>query len=341
MPDVSDQRIHPGAGRAWWHVSRTGLFFGAAYFLTSMAPSLLPRTWYYQGLISGLCAVAGYALGVFVAWVVRRVARLIDLRVTVSGEARHWLLVAAPVFGAVAVLGLTVANVRSQARTAAFVQLTPLDPLDWALALALAAVVAVLFLAVARGLRGATHQARRGGRPRAAQDDRHRHRRRRRGPRDGVGDRQRPLPPWHAGLRGRRGAGQHRADRSCRPDVAAAVRQPGLARAVGQPRLPGPDVRHERADGRADLRRDRPRRDRADPRLRRAHAGPLGRRRRRRRRRGACSAPRPSTVRCSRSSRRRAPAGSTTGRPSPSSTSATATARSPRCSTPTCPARCR
>ena len=158
MPDVSDQRIRPGAGRAWWHVSRTGLFFGAAYFLTSMAPSLLPRTWYYQGLISGLCAVAGYALGVFVAWVVRRVARLIDLRVTVSGEARHWLLVAAPVFGAVAVLGLTVANVRSQARTAAVVRLTPLDPIDWALALALAAVVAVLFLAVARGLRGATHQ---------------------------------------------------------------------------------------------------------------------------------------------------------------------------------------
>jgi uncharacterized membrane protein len=158
MPDVPDQRIRPGAGRAWWHVSRTGLFFGAAYFLTSMAPSLLPRTWYYQGLISGLCAVAGYALGVFVAWVVRRVARLIDLRVTVSGEARHWLLVAAPVFGAVAVLGLTVANVRSQARTAAFVQLTPLDPFDWALALALAAVVCVLFLAVARGLRGATHQ---------------------------------------------------------------------------------------------------------------------------------------------------------------------------------------
>jgi uncharacterized membrane protein len=158
MPDESDQRSRPGAGRAWWHVSRTGLFFGAAYFLTSMAPSLLPRTWYYQGLISGLCAVAGYALGVFVAWVVRGVARLIDLRVTVSGEARHWLLVAAPVFGAVAVLGLTVANVRSQARTAAFVELTPLHPLDWAMALALAAVVAILLLAVGRGLRGATHQ---------------------------------------------------------------------------------------------------------------------------------------------------------------------------------------
>src|SRR6476620_10615887 len=145
MPDVSDQRIQPGASRAWWHVSRTGLFFGAAYFLTSMAPSLLPRTWYYQGIISGLCAAVGYALGVTVAWLVRAVARVIDLKVMVSGEARHWLLVAAPVFGAVAVLGLTVANVRAQARTAAVVGLAPLDPVDWALALALATVIAVVF----------------------------------------------------------------------------------------------------------------------------------------------------------------------------------------------------
>ena len=158
MSQASDPRSPDRAGRPWWHLSRTGLFFGAAYFLTAMSPSLLPRTWYYQGLISGLCAVAGYALGVAVAWVVRTVARLVDLRVTVSGDARHWLLVAAPVFGAVAVLGLTVANVRAQARTAEFVRLAPLDPVDWALALALATVIAVLFLAIARGLRSATHQ---------------------------------------------------------------------------------------------------------------------------------------------------------------------------------------
>ena len=157
MPDATRLRIHGSGDRRWWHLSRTGLLFGAAYFLTSMAPSLLPRTWYYQGLISGLCAAVGYGLGVFVAWLVRTVARLVDLRVTVSGEARHWLVVAGPVFGGVAVLGLTVANVRSQARTAAVVGLTPLTPLDWALALALATLVAVLFLGLARGLRGATH----------------------------------------------------------------------------------------------------------------------------------------------------------------------------------------
>ncbi len=142
----------------WWHVSRAGLFFGAAYFLISMSPSLLPRTWYYQGMISGLCAALGYAIGVLLSWVVRKVSRLIDLRVTVSGEARHWLLVAAPLFAAVAVLGVTVANVRSQARTAGVVHLEPLEPADWAMALVLATVILVLLIAIARGLRAMTHR---------------------------------------------------------------------------------------------------------------------------------------------------------------------------------------
>jgi uncharacterized membrane protein len=153
---VRDATLELRRGRRWWHLSRTGLLFGAGFFLISMSPSLLPRTWYYQGFISGICAAVGYALGVLVAWLVRTVARLIDLQVHVSGEARHWLLVAAPVFGAVAVIGITVSNVRSQARTAAFVRLEPLHPLDWVGALVLATGIAVLFLVIARGLRRAT-----------------------------------------------------------------------------------------------------------------------------------------------------------------------------------------
>jgi uncharacterized membrane protein len=156
MPPSRDL-LHQGRPH-WWHLSRTGLFFGAVYFLISMSPSLLPRTWYYQGLISGLCAALGYAIGVLLAWVVRTVSRLIDLRVTVSGEARHWLLVAAPLFAAVAVVGVTVANVRSQARTAGVVRLEPLHPVDWAMALLLAAGILVLLIAIARGLRAMTRR---------------------------------------------------------------------------------------------------------------------------------------------------------------------------------------
>ena len=154
MPDATGEQRRV---RRWWHLSRTGLLFGAGFFLISMSPSLLPRTWYYQGFISGLCAAVGYALGVLVAWLVRTVARLVDLKVHVSGAARHWILVAAPVFGAVAVIGITVSNVRAQASTAAVVRLEPLHPVDWVGALALAATIAVALLVIARGLRSMTH----------------------------------------------------------------------------------------------------------------------------------------------------------------------------------------
>lgn len=142
----------------WWHFSGAGLFFAATYFLISMSPSLLPRTWYYQGFISGLCAALGYGLGALLAWGARHVARLVRLRVSISPEAGNVLRVALPIFAAVAVLGFTVANVRSQARTAAKVHLSPLHPLDWVGAIALAVVMAAALLGLARLLRRATHR---------------------------------------------------------------------------------------------------------------------------------------------------------------------------------------
>ncbi len=142
----------------WWHLSGSGLFFAAAYFLISTSPSLLPRTWYYQGLISGLCAGAGYGLGVVLAWVARRVARLVDLRITVSRDTAQFLRVAWPVVAAVAVVAVTASNVRSQGRTAEFVRLSPLRPVDWLGAILLALAIAVLILSIARGLRRATHR---------------------------------------------------------------------------------------------------------------------------------------------------------------------------------------
>ncbi len=153
MVDVS---VVPRAGRRGWHLSRLGLVLGAAYVLISMSPSLLPRTWYYQGLITGLCAAAGYGLGVVLAWVGRHVSRLASLHVTISSEAAHWFRVALPLVTAAAVVGITVSNVRSQARTAAVVRLTPLEPLDWLGAMTTALLVAVLLVGAVRGLGRAT-----------------------------------------------------------------------------------------------------------------------------------------------------------------------------------------
>lgn len=147
----------PGLTR-WWHLSSIGLLFAAAYFLISWSPSLLPRTWYFQGFVSGLSAVAGYALGVLVAWVLTRIGALLHLRVLIRREAAVFLRAAAYVFGAVFVVGLTVANADNQARTAALVHLAPLRPIDWVGAVALALGIMIAVLALARGLRRLTRR---------------------------------------------------------------------------------------------------------------------------------------------------------------------------------------
>ena len=87
--------------------STAGLFLAAALFLVSTSPSLLPRTWYYQGLVSGICAATGYALGVLMAWAGQRLARLLDLSVSIGRTAGRVLRRAAYVVAAVAVVVIT------------------------------------------------------------------------------------------------------------------------------------------------------------------------------------------------------------------------------------------
>ncbi|MDI9901984.1 alpha/beta-hydrolase family protein [Rhodococcus sp. IEGM 1409] len=49
-----------------------GLAFALVFFTWSMSPSLLPRAWYLQGVATGISLAMGYALGVTVAWMIRK-----------------------------------------------------------------------------------------------------------------------------------------------------------------------------------------------------------------------------------------------------------------------------
>lgn len=53
-------------------LSFSGLTFGWLFFLFSLTPSLLPRSWQAQGLVSGTALAQGYGLGVVIAWTGRR-----------------------------------------------------------------------------------------------------------------------------------------------------------------------------------------------------------------------------------------------------------------------------
>ncbi|MFA9438777.1 alpha/beta hydrolase [Uliginosibacterium sp. sgz301328] len=49
-------------------LSHTGLIFGALFFAASITPSLVPRAYVEQGILSGFCFAVGYSVGVFLRW---------------------------------------------------------------------------------------------------------------------------------------------------------------------------------------------------------------------------------------------------------------------------------
>lgn len=51
--------------------SLAGLAGALAFYCLSLTPSLLPRVWYLQALMSGITMVLGYAVGCFLGWVPR------------------------------------------------------------------------------------------------------------------------------------------------------------------------------------------------------------------------------------------------------------------------------
>jgi len=144
--------------RGWRSYSTSGLVLAASMFLVSTSPSLLPRTWYYQGLVSGICAATGYGLGVLLASVARGAARLLELRMSIGSTAGQVLRRAAYLVGTVTVVAITTLNVRAQARTASLVGMRPPGPADWPRAVAVAVGLAALLVGLARLLRWLTQR---------------------------------------------------------------------------------------------------------------------------------------------------------------------------------------
>ena len=54
--------------RLWRSFSTVGLLLGTLFFAFSLTPSLLPRDWSVQGVLSGASAAAGYGIGALFDW---------------------------------------------------------------------------------------------------------------------------------------------------------------------------------------------------------------------------------------------------------------------------------
>ena len=128
--------------------SPVGLAVAVAFFCGSLTPSLVPRSWPYQALISGLSLATGYAFGALLGWFGRRIG--IRPRWSEQIRRRGWLAFAVVSLGAIALYMVLGARWQSEIRA---VFGMPDVPPAFVLILFVAIAVALLMLAVARGLR--------------------------------------------------------------------------------------------------------------------------------------------------------------------------------------------
>ncbi|MGO1241805.1 MAG: alpha/beta-hydrolase N-terminal domain-containing protein, partial [Cellulosimicrobium funkei] len=90
---VDEERPRHGAWGRWLRrFSATGLVVALAWFCPSFTPSLIPRAWYYQAVISGVSAVGGYAVGALVEWFAVKVG--LRIRWTARASRIAWWVLA-------------------------------------------------------------------------------------------------------------------------------------------------------------------------------------------------------------------------------------------------------
>ena len=73
IPPTAEEPGTPRRGWRWrllhrWHYTFVGVIGAVTFFCLSLTPSLLPRGFVLQGLLSGITAAIGYGLGVLLVW---------------------------------------------------------------------------------------------------------------------------------------------------------------------------------------------------------------------------------------------------------------------------------
>lgn len=134
--------------RRTWSLHPLGLTLGVGLAALACTPTLIPRTGFFQGLVSGVMLAAGYLLGVMVA----RAARpLVRRRPSPVVRGVGWVLLAM-LLAPVVVLAL-LDGFRTQVAQAALLGVRPPTVLSWLVAVPVAVVVLAVLVAVVRGVR--------------------------------------------------------------------------------------------------------------------------------------------------------------------------------------------
>lgn len=97
----------------------SGIAFGALFFCWSLTPSLLPRGWLFQGIVSGITAAIGYGVGVAVGWILLRTVLRQQPWWPLPVRLERALLVAVPIVATVAGAIMLYASAEWQRQVAA------------------------------------------------------------------------------------------------------------------------------------------------------------------------------------------------------------------------------
>ena len=127
-------------------------------YLASMSPSLLPRAWYIQGAIAGVCATGGYALGRAIELVLGALGRWAEVTVTMSATARRLLLWGWPALVVIVLLAAPSFMLRAHQRTAEIVGTRAPPGLDLLLATSVAVVVFAALMGLWHGVAALINQ---------------------------------------------------------------------------------------------------------------------------------------------------------------------------------------
>jgi len=134
-----------------------GLVVGVVFAMLAMTPSLLPRDWLFQGLVSGISGAIGYGVGVLLAWLLRRSSRWRSLVARadagVPPRARRWVVPALCLAGAAALLVMLAVAARWQRELTDAMGMPATTTSGWLRAAPVLVLVAAVLIAAARAVR--------------------------------------------------------------------------------------------------------------------------------------------------------------------------------------------
>ena len=154
-PDATGP-ARPSLFRRLWtrikRIPRFPLILAVFGYLAADTPSLLPRPWYFQGLISGILALIFYAVGLAIASAVRAIGRWSDFRMSINSRAKRVAGIILIVLLAIGTLIYPVVNLVWHYAVTAYVGEPPPGPLYPIGSTLTAAVVMALFIGLFKAI---------------------------------------------------------------------------------------------------------------------------------------------------------------------------------------------